>query len=266
MQIDLWNGHDAPGADSAPGAPAPRLTAYATSTPVLRGAVIVLPGGGYVNHAAHESEPVARWIAGLGLAAFVLRYRVAPFRHPWPLADAQRAIRVVRSRSAEWGIDPSKIGILGFSAGGHLAVSAGTLHALSCYEPLDAADATSARPDFVIACYPVVTFGPYRHSGSMVSLLGENPDPALRRLLSLEESVDERTAPTFIWHTANDQGVPVDNSLLLASSLSLHKVPFELHVFPDGRHGLGLAADRPEVGVWTELAARWIVGRCGGAA
>ena len=172
---------------------------------------------------------------------------------------AHRAIRVARSRAAEWGIDPGRIGILGFSAGGHLAVSAGVLHAEQCYEPVDAADEASPRPDFVVGCYPVVSFGPVGHSGSMVNLLGENPDRRQRRRLSLEESVDARTSPAFLWHTADDEGVAVENSLLLATALRWHRVPFELHVFPHGRHGLGLAPDRPDVAAWTELCARWIL-------
>ena len=260
MQLDLWRGGDPPGLDRALEAPFPSLTAYLSGARRPGGAVIVLPGGGYGGLAPHEAEPVAQWINRMGLSAFVLRYRVAPYRHPWPLADAQRALRVVRSRAAEWGIEADRIGILGFSAGGHLAVSAGVLHRLSCYDAVDDADRQSARPDFMVACYPVISFGPHRHDGSLRNLLGADPDPALRRLLSLEESVDAETAPAFIWHTANDQGVPVLNSLLLASSLAAHAVPFELHVFPDGRHGLGLAEERPDI-PWTGLCERWILSR-----
>ena len=262
MQIDLWSGRSPPGFDSSLGA-APSLTAYLTDARAPGGAVIVLPGGGYGGHAPHEAEPIALWVNGMGLSAFILRYRVAPYRHPWPLADAQRAMRVVRSNAKKWGIEAGRIGILGFSAGGHLAVSAGVLHRLACYPLRDAADELSARPDFMVACYPVITFGPSRHDGSMRNLLGESPDPELRRLLSLEQSVDAETAPAFIWHTANDEAVPVANSLLLASSLQSNGVSFELHVFRDGRHGLGLAADRPDVSVWTKLCESWILKQMG---
>jgi acetyl esterase/lipase len=266
MDVELWPAGRLPGLDPSPGTAVPSLAVHHARVREPHPAVIVLPGGGYGGLAPHEAEPIASWLNSIGVSAFLLRYRVAPYRHPWPLADAQRAIRVARARAAEWGIEPSRIGILGFSAGGHLAISSGVLHDERCYEPVDDADAASPRPDFMVGCYPVVSFGPFGHHGSMLNLLGESPDPRLRRRLSLEESVDAQTSPAFLWHTADDEAVPVENSLLLGEALRRHRVPFELHVFPHGRHGLGLAPDRPDVAAWTELCARWILAQGGGMA
>ncbi len=270
MELSLWPGL-APGAD--PSIPnLPRLTAYpleptravggAGRLGPAKGAVIVLPGGGYVGHADYEGEPVARWLNSIGYCAFVLNYRVAPYRHPWPLADVQRAVRCVRHQHERWGVEPDRIGVLGFSAGGHLAGCAGILR-LKAYEALDETDAVDPRPDFMVLCYPVISFGPYRHDGSMRNLLGDDPDPDLRRILSLETSVDSHSAPAFLWHTANDDLVPVQNSLLLADALARSSVPCELHVFPDGAHGAAMAADRADLRVWTTLCEAWLqrVGR-----
>jgi acetyl esterase/lipase len=190
----------------------------------------------------------------------VLYYRVAPCRHPQPLADVQRAIRIVRHQAAGWNIAPDRIGILGFSAGGHAAANGGIHHALKAYKPSDQADRVSPRPDFMILCYPVISFGPHGHRGSMQNLLGMKPEPALRRMLSLETAVNGATPPAFIWHTANDKTVPVENSLLLASALSRNGIPFALHVFRNGSHGLGLAGAVPELRKWTALCADWLEG------
>jgi len=272
MELPLWPGA-APGAN--PSIPnLPRLTAYpleperstgrgpASARP--KGAVIVLPGGGYEGHADYEGEPVARWLNSIGYCAFVLNYRVAPYRHPWPLADVQRSVRVVRREHERWSVEPDRIGVLGFSAGGHLAGCAGILR-LDAYQAVDEADAVDPRPDFMVLCYPVISFGPYRHDGSMRNLLGSDPDADLRRVLSLESSVDGDSAPAFLWHTANDELVPVQNSLLLADALARASVPCELHVFPDGAHGAAMATDRPDLRVWTALCEAWLqrVGRKG---
>jgi acetyl esterase/lipase len=222
--------------------------------------VIVCPGGGYCGKADYEGAPVARWLNSVGLSAFVLDYRVVPYKHPYPLLDAQRAIRVVRCHALEWGIKPDKIGILGFSAGGHLSATAGTHFDFGSPDAADLVDQESCRPDALVLCYPVVSFGEFRHDGSMVALLGENPPDALRFSLSNETQVTNLTPPAFIWHTANDEGVPVENSLLFAGALSKHQVPFELHVFPDGAHGLALGEGHPAVSAWTGLCATWLHG------
>jgi acetyl esterase/lipase len=192
------------------------------------------------------------------VSAFVLDYRVAPYKHPVPLMDAQRAIRTVRAKAKEWRIDPKKIGILGFSAGGHLAGSAATLFDEGKADATDPIDRESSRPDCAVLCYPVLTFGQFRHHGSMVNLIGENPDEALRKTLSLENSVTPKTPPTFLWHTADDNAVPVENSLMFAEALAKNKVPFALHVFPHGPHGVGLATGNPVLSAWTGLCATWL--------
>jgi len=223
-----------------------------------RAAVIVLPGGGYARHAAHEGEPVARWLNTLGISSFVLVYRVAPYRHPYPLLDAQRAVRLVRRRAAEWGIDPGRVGVLGFSAGGHLASTLGTHFDSGDAGAEDPVEREPCRPDLLILGYPVITLLEKTHAGSLHNLLGESPDPELRRALSNELQVTAETPPTFLWHTADDKGVPVENSLLFASALAQHGVPFALHVYPSGKHGLGLAQDHPEVHSWVRACAEWL--------
>lgn len=262
MRIELWN-------DSVPYAQGDSLEDRPAITPYLveeadstesRAAVVVLPGGGYGFRADHEGEPIARWLNSLGLHAFVLDYRVAPYQHPVPLTDAKRAIRLVRARAGEWNIDPTRIGILGFSAGGHLASSAGTHVDPGDPEAADPIDRVSSRPDFMLLCYPVITMGEFTHQGSKDNLLGPDPDEELVRLMSSELQVTADTPPTFIWHTTDDGAVPVENALLFASALSRAKVSFELHSFRTGNHGLGLAKDHPEAYVWPELAARWLKG------
>ncbi|GIP31504.1 alpha/beta hydrolase [Paenibacillus sp. J2TS4] len=236
----------------------PSMTAYWAEGTGPRPAMVICPGGGYARKAGHEGEPVARWLNGLGITAFVLDYRVAPHRHPLPLSDAHRAIRLVRHLAAEWNIDPERVGILGFSAGGHLAAAAGTIEAAAAETSDDAIERHSARPDLMVLSYPVITFGEDGHEGSCRNLLGPNPSPELQERLSLQRRVDAATPPAFIWHTADDQSVPVQNSLLFANALSRFGIPFELHVFPHGRHGLGLAREDEHVNQWTKLCAAWL--------
>ncbi|MFE5318562.1 alpha/beta hydrolase [Paenibacillus sp. NPDC056579] len=239
----------------------PTLVPYLVEGAEPSAAIIVCPGGGYARRAQHEGEPVAQWLNSLGISAFVVHYRVAPYRHPNPLSDAQRAIRTVRSRAAEWNVDPGRVGILGFSAGGHAASSAGTHFDSGRPDAEDPIERQSSRPDLLVLCYPVISFGEYAHKGSLNNLLGEEPDAALVELMSNEKQVTELTPPTFLWHTADDASVPVENSLLFASALSRNKVPFELHVFESGRHGLGLAAEQPGVKAWTDVCASWFCQR-----
>jgi acetyl esterase/lipase len=244
---------------------APRLTPYLVDGPGPHPAIVVCPGGAYRRRAPHEGEPIARWLNSLGIAAFVLDYRVAPNRHPAPLHDAQRAIRTVRHHAAEWRADGTRVGILGFSAGGHLAAAAGTHPGTGELGATDPVDRHSARPDLLVLCYPVITFGEHRHEGSMLNLLGDDPSDEARQALSVERCVTAETPPTFLWHTAEDGSVPVQNSLLFAKALARNDVPFALHVFPHGRHGLGLAADDRLVGAWTRLCAGWLAGQGWGA-
>jgi len=236
----------------------PRLTPYLLDKKEPHAAVIVCPGGGYARRAAHEGQPVAEWLNRIGIASFVLDYRVAPSKHPAPLSDAQRAIRYVRSHAEEFGIDPNRIGILGFSAGGHLASSAGTHFDSGNPNASDPIERASCRPDLMVLCYPVITFSEYRHSGSMVNLLGEDAPEELRRYMSSELQVTPDTPPAFLWHTSDDPGVPVENSLLLAAALRRNGVPFELHSYESGRHGLGLAQEHPEARTWPDLCELWL--------
>jgi acetyl esterase/lipase len=235
----------------------PKITPYLVKSATPTATVVVCPGGGYTRHAPHEGEPVARWLNRAGVSAFVLNYRVAPYQHPCELLDAQRGIRFVRFHARECNLDPKRVGILGFSAGGHLASSAGTHYDKGKPSP-DPIEREGCRPDLMILCYAVITFGEHRHNGCMVNLLGKDAPEDMRNLLSNEKQVTADTPPTFLWHTENDAGVPVENSLLFAQALRRHKVSFEMHIFKAGRHGLGLAPDDPHVGTWTRLCEEWL--------
>ena len=223
--------------------------------------MIVLPGGGYEGLSAQEANPVAGWLNGLGISAFVLHYSVAPARHPQPYHDVRRAIQWVRAHAEELNIDPNRIGVLGFSAGGHLAGSAATMWEDPELAIGDELDSVSARPDLAVMCYPVVTANPETcHEGSVVNLMGDTPD---RDAFSIEKRVSENTPPVFLWHTVADATVPVDNAFLMAQALGKAGVEYELHVFPEGVHGLGLCSigDRRNAYLahWRELCAQWLV-------
>jgi acetyl esterase/lipase len=220
------------------------LTAHPAPT-TTRSAVIVLPGGGYARHADHEGEPVARWLNTLGIAAFVLRYRLgATNPHPAPLDDAIAAVRSIRAMGYH------RVAVLGFSAGGHLAASLSTR--------ADGPD----RPDAAVLCYPVITMAdPHAHVGSRENLLGRSPSSDLIAQMSADQRVTPDTPATFIWHTADDAAVPVENALLYAAALRANGVPFELHVYAHGRHGVGLATADPVLRTWTDRCADWLRGR-----
>lgn len=217
-------------------------------------AVLVLPGGGYAKTADHEAEPVAEWLASLGIHAFVLRYPVAPHRHPVPLAAAKQAMIWIRNGGHGLKVDPSRVGVLGFSAGGHLAA------ALSVQVPAGdpALDIRESVPDLSILCYPVISFVDSVHQGSVDNLAGEGAGPEILRQLSAELHVTPATPPAFLWHTADDESVPVSHSLAYAGALSRAGVATELHVFPNGIHGIGLAAGTPGAEQWTGLCAAWL--------
>jgi acetyl esterase/lipase len=219
-----------------------------------RPAVLILPGGGYGQTSAHEAEPVAEWLAGLGLHAFVLRYRVAPDQHPAPLTDAKEAMLWIRGGEHGVAVDTARVGVLGFSAGGHLAATLST--ATSCDDA--ALDVAAAVPDLSILCYPVVSFRDAVHQGSIDNLLGLSPSSDMLRRMSPELNVTGTTPPAFLWHTADDDAVPVENTFAYARALVQHGVPAEVHVFPNGRHGLGLAHGEPGPDEWTVLCAKWL--------
>jgi acetyl esterase/lipase len=254
--VPLWPSA-APGALGTSSEDTPVLRPFLVPGPEPTGFVVVCPGGGYQCRADHERDPIALWINELGISAAVLEYRVQPYRHPVPLGDALRAIRLVRHRATEWNVDPARVGMLGFSAGGHLAAMAANLWDEGDPADDDPVERRSSRPDLHVLCYPVISFGERGHTGSMQTLLGEAPRAELRRALSMETRVTERTPPAFVWHTAADAAVPVANSLMYAQALADHHVECELHVFPEGHHGLGLARGIPLVGRWTELCAEW---------
>jgi acetyl esterase/lipase len=257
--IPLWPG-DAPEIAGCAVADRPDLAAFLPESTTPTPAIVVCPGGGYRMRAEHEGAPVAEWLSTLGIAAFVVSYRVAPNRHPIPLLDAQRAIRTVRANAADWNIDPSRVGILGFSAGGHLAATAATQWDSGDPDANDPIRREGCQPDVAILCYPVISFISHQHMGSMANLLGDTPSLDARRALSAELNVTSDTPPIFLWHTADDEAVEVENSLLLASALRRHGVPFALHVFPHGNHGLGLARDHDAAFVWPDLCARFLQG------
>jgi acetyl esterase/lipase len=258
----LWpNG--APGALGSGPVDRPKITVYRAGAATANGtAVVVCPGGGYSFLVSdHEGKRVAEWLNSLGISAFVLQYRLGPrYHHPAPLHDAQRAVRMVRARAAEWDVDPARIGILGFSAGGHLASTAATHFDAGQPGSIDPIEQISSRPDFAVLVYPVISMmDPITHAGSRRNLLGETPNPKLVELLSNERQVTARTPATFLFHTADDGVVPVENSLQFFSALKKAGVPDpELHVFAHGRHGVGLAPDDPALSQWPKLLALWM--------
>ncbi|MCA8950347.1 MAG: alpha/beta hydrolase [Planctomycetes bacterium] len=239
----------------------PRLTLYRAPGESPRPAFVVCPGGGYHALAmAHEGRDIAAWLNGIGITAAVLdyRHRAKGYGHPWPLRDVQRAMRLVRHRAAEWQVDPAKVGVIGFSAGGHLAASVSVHHDGGDADAADPIDRESCRPDFAVLCYPVIAFGQdYTHKGSQKNLLGDDAAPELVAEMSAERQVADDTPPTFLWHTTADTVVPPENSVVYYLALVRHHVPCELHVFETGRHGLGLAPEMP-CAAWSQLCQRWL--------
>lgn len=238
----------------------PEIIPYVVQSAAPRGAVIVCPGGGYAKLAPHEGEPIAKRLNAAGISAFVLNYRLAPNRHPVPLNDAKFAVRYVRVNAAQFNILPDHIAILGFSAGGHLAATLGTHFDLGDPSAADPLERLSCRPDALVLCYAVISFGAIGHKGSIRNLIGENPPPELVRELSNEMQVTNATPPAFLWSTSEDKAVPAKNSILFAEALARNGVPYELHVFQRGGHGLGLAEAIPETAQWAELCCRWLHG------
>src|SRR5206468_10592510 len=252
----------APGALGQDDQDKPALTVYMppnTTGPMT--AVIVAPGGSYARLSMNnEGRAPANYLNSLGIAAFVLRYRLGPqYHHPIELGDAQRAIRTVRARAADWHIAPDRIGMMGFSAGGHLASSASTHFDGGRSDAADPIDRVSSRPDFAILGYPVISFvEPWTHQGSKTNLLGEHPDPALARSLSSETQVTASTPPTFIYHTSADTVVPVENAVAYFLALRKAGVTAEMHVFRNGPRGTGLAQQDPALAEWPRLLANWL--------
>lgn len=256
----LWP-DGAPGAMGTQDEDKPTITPYLVpATRAVGTAVVVCPGGGYQHLAMdHEGDQVARWLNSLGVQAFVLKYRLGPkYHHPIELGDAQRAIRTVRTKAEEYHVQPNRIGIMGFSAGGHLASSAGTHFDAGNAAAPDPIDRAGSRPDFLILGYPVISFTANVHRGSMRMLLGDNPDPKLVELMSNELQVTAQTPPTFLFHTTADQTVPVENSVMFYLALRKAGVPAEMHIYEQGPHGVGLAPTDEALSSWPERLANWL--------
>ncbi len=265
--IPLWPGA-APGALGDTDADKPELTLYRAGRSGT--AVIIAPGGAYRNLSMEsEGRQEAYWFNAMGVSAFVLRYRLAPYHHPVELNDAQRAIRIVRSRAQEFGIQPDRIGMMGFSAGGHLAATAGTHFDAGKPDAADPIERAGSRPDFLILCYPVISFqggvaGPnilnaYAASGR--NLLGDNPNQKTLDELSNELQVTPQTPPTFLYHTTNDNLVAVENSVQFYLALRKNHVSAEMHLFENGPHGSGMGLTDPALSVWPTLLMNWMRGR-----
>lgn len=260
--IFLWpNG--APGALGDAEADKPRLYPFVPQIKSTTTGVLVIPGGGYTHVAiGHEGIQYALWLNAQGIAAFVLDYRVAPYKYPVEIQDGMRAMRYVRSHAAEYGIDPNRIGVWGSSAGGHLASTLG-VHgndAAPLPEKTDSIDQADAKPDFMVLSYPVISMqGPIAHVGSMKNLLGEAPDLQLQEKLSNQLGVNAQTPMTFLFATTNDPTVPVENSLDFYRALERAHVPAELHIFDYKDHGCGLCGSIPELATWPQLLRNWLI-------
>lgn len=259
----LWP-EGAPGALGTSTNDIPTLTVYLPEPAKATGAALVIcPGGGYAQLASHEGAHYARWLNEMGITAFVLKYRLgsAGYRHPAMWQDAARAVRTVRARAGEWQVDPKRVGIMGSSAGGHLASTLVTHFDAGQTNAPDVIERESSRPDLGILCYPVISLGEFPHLSSKKNLLGDAPAPELVELLSNERQVTTNTPPCFLWHTVEDKTVPVENSLQFAAALRQAGVPFALHLFPKGGHGLGLGTRdwNPEARhPWTRDCEFWL--------
>jgi acetyl esterase/lipase len=262
-EIPLWDSR-APGAVGETDADRPTLTIYRAGRNSSGTGVVVAPGGGYGALAVdHEGRQIAAYFNAMGVSAFVLKYRLGPrYRHPTQIGDAQRAMRLVRSRAPMYGVLPDRIGMMGFSAGGHLTATAGTQFDGGQADAPDPIERAGSRPDFLILAYPVISFDPaITHAGSVRNLLGDTPDPQLVEKLSNDLQVTPQTPPAFLFHTTADAGVPVENSIRFYAALRRARVPAELHVFEHGPHGVGLALWDPALSAWPTLLSNWLRGR-----
>lgn len=267
--ILLWP-DGAPGALGKADQDIPTLTPYRPEPDQASGAaIIVCPGGAYTHLSDHEGRDYALWLNDQGITAFVLKYRLGPagYRHPIMLGDAARAVRLVRASAKGWNLDPKRIGIMGSSAGGHLAATLLTHFDAGAPDAADPIDRQSSRPDLGILCYPLITMGEQGHRGSRESLLGKDPSPELIRLLSNELQVTRDTPPCFLYHSVADASVSVENSLAFAGALRRAGVPFDLHIYEKGKHGTGLGvvpynkSVRDKLLPWTRDCAYWLAQR-----
>lgn len=264
--IRLWDG-PAPGALGTAQKDVPTLTVYLPDSAKATGAgIVICPGGGYAHVAtAKEGDEYAKFLVMHGVAGFVLRYRLGSdgYRYPAIFQDVQRALRLVRFQSTAWHVDPLRIGVMGSSAGGHLAATLLTHFDAGNPSSPDSVERVSCRPDFGVLCYPVISMGPITHEGSKENLLGKRPSADLVALLSNEKQVTSSTPPCFLWHTSDDKTVSVQNSIAFADALAKNGVPFELHIYEHGPHGLGLGDSFPYAHAlpWTRELVRWLRNR-----
>lgn len=256
-RVYLWGENEPPLYDEKiEGQKAPNVIPYIVEG--SKACVIVCAGGGYHHKADHEAFPVAEWFNSLGISAFVLDYRVAPYRFPCAQLDAKRAIRYARFNVKKYGYSEDKIGIIGFSAGGHLAACCGTIEEDFGYIKQDEIDEVSSRPDFMILAYPVISFTEFGHMGSCKNLLGEDATMEQKEALSIEKRVNKNTCPTFLWHAFSDNVVSSGNSFLMGLALGKNKVCSDVHIFTEGTHGINLAKNYQHVSEWTKLCENWL--------
>lgn len=260
-EVRLWPG-DAPGALGTKPEDVPTLTPFLVKHEGPGPAIVICPGGGYGMLADHEGATYAQYLNTQGISCFVLKYRLGSngYRHPAMLQDASRAVRLVRSKAAQWKIDPKRVGVMGSSAGGHLASTLLTHFDKGDPNAKDPADKESSRPDIGILCYAVISMGPNTHQGSKDNLLGPNPSSELVKGLSNELQVTPNTPPCFIWHTQEDGAVKVENALEFAAALQQNHVQFDLHIYQNGGHGIGLADGPPfqHVHPWAKDLIFWL--------
>lgn len=265
----LW-AKEPPGAlGSDPVKDIPTLTPFFPAADKATGAAVVIcPGGGYGGLASHEGRDYALWLNAHGIAGFVLKYRLgsAGYRHPVMMNDVNRAVRYVRANAEAWKLDPKRIGVMGSSAGGHLASTAATHFDMGKPDSSDPIERASSRPDLAILCYPVISMGAHTHNGSKNNLLGKEPSPELVKLMSNELQVTKSTPPCFVWHTWEDKGVKIENAMEFAAALQRNNIPLDLHVYQKGPHGIGLGVKgwEPEktpiasLHPWTHDLAVWL--------
>lgn len=245
----------------------PIMDSYLLKGDKKRAAVLVCPGGGYAHTSSREAEPIAIKFNAAGYHAFVLYYSVAPRKHPQPLLDVSRAMNIIRENAEEWNIDADKVAVCGFSAGGHLAASLAVHYDKPYLKNVEGLCDGWNKPDALILSYPVITSGEYAHKGSFNNLLGEDAQKEILNQMALETQVTNKVPPTFLWHTYEDSSVPVENSLYFAAALRKNEIPFEMHIYPRGPHGLSLAIEEtrgekmqnyPHVSTWMGLCVEWL--------
>jgi acetyl esterase/lipase len=254
--------HGAPGALGHGEQDKPRIYPFLPASRSTRASVLILPGGGYQFIAlGHEGIQYAQWLNAQGIAAFVLDYRVAPYKFPVEIADGRAAMRYIRSHASEFNLDPDRIGVWGSSAGGHLAATLATQCNIGA-GPTDTLADVPCQPNFAILAYPVIGMEePVTHSGSRNNLLGPGPDPALARRLSAQFAVTAATPPTFLFATTGDPAVPVANSVSFYTALHAAGVPAEMHLYDYANHGCGLCGTIPELASWPGLLRAWLIHR-----